>query len=373
MQLDSSMTLIADDDLAVRDGLASLLRHSGYGSITCPDAEAAVEAYDHYRPGVALVDICFSGPFDFEGLSLIERMRAMEPAATIIAMSGRGAEGLAEQAVQHGASAFLAKPFAYDDLLGQMPACDAAEASVGSIRIPSIDEILTGGLLTMHFQPIIDLRDDRTIGYEALARVAAAPPFRSPAGLLRYARRIGRIADVNRACVAEALRTGGCLTESGLLFINVDPEVLEIGGAFADAVEADVRREGIDPRMLVFEVTERSELSSADLDTLRALRQLGASIALDDVGGGFTHFAQLESILPSFMKIPAELGACIATNRTNRLIVSHLAEVAHGVGCRVVIEGMETEAALRAARELAVDYAQGFHVGKPAPLHEVKT
>lgn len=368
MDLDPSIALIADDDTAIRDGLATLFRDRGYGSVTCSDPEAAVEAYAHYRPAVAVVDVCFQSPFGFEGLSLIERLRAMEPRATIIAMSGRRTDGLAEYALAQGASRFLPKPFGWDEIALHFPALEPSEAEINVIRIPPIDEILSG-LVEMHFQPIVGLQEmNRTIGWEALARVAADPPFRSPAALLRYARRVGRIADANRVCVGQALRTGGCLTTSGLLFINLDPELLEAGGACAEAIASEFQLERIDPRAVVFEVTERAELSDNSVEALIALRQLGAGIALDDVGAGLTHFSQLGSILPTFMKIAVELGGSIADNAMNRMIVAHLVDVAHAVGCRVVIEGLETEEAVSAARDLGADCAQGFRVGRPAPL-----
>jgi len=363
---------VADDDAQVRDGITDFLEQSGYHAIACSDPEAAAEVCEHYRPDVALVDICFSGPFGFEGLSLIEQLRGMQPDATIIAMSGRGARGLAEQAVLRGATSFLPKPFAPDELVRRLPDVDTRHGD--AIRLPSIDELIAADRFAIHVQPIVDLLDERTIGWEALARVSSAPPFGSPVGLLRYARRKGRLPDVNRACIAEALRSAGRLTELGLLFINVDPELLAAGPAYAGTVAAILRERNIHPRSLVFEVTERGDISSpACIDAIAALRELGIAIALDDVGGGYVQFPLLESILPSFMKIPLELGGGIATNKTSRLVVSHLVEMAHEVGCRVVVEGIESADGAAAARELSIDFAQGYHFGRPMPPAEVRT
>lgn len=360
--------LLIDDDRSVADGLAMLLERDGRTTIVCSDIESAEIVLARFPITHVVSDVQFSGPFGFEGLHFLSRIREQRPGCRIILMTGHATEPLRTAAIGLGATSVLAKPFSYDDLEQALESPTTGTGEYELIRVPSIDDVLHGGMLGAAFQPIMRLGENgpQLFGFEALTRVNGWP-CGGPGELFEYAARRDRLADLNLASLERAVADGARLPGDALLFINVDPMAFD-GGEVASALRTATSRAGIALSRIVLEITERSGFgdASAGLAAFDELRADGVRFALDDHGSAYSHLSLINVIRPSFIKISNSFGTGFETDETRGRIVRHVVGLAREFGCRTVLEGIECAATAHAAAELGIELAQGYHFGRPS-------
>ncbi len=100
----------------------------------------------------------------------------------------------------------------------------------------------------------------------------------------------------------------------------------------------------------------------------QGLVELGCGIALDDFGTGFGSFTYLKRLPVNYLKIDIEFVRDLLTNPANQHVVKAIVSLAKAFGLQTVAEGVEDEETLTLLRDYGVDYAQGFHLGRPAPI-----
>jgi EAL domain-containing protein (putative c-di-GMP-specific phosphodiesterase class I) len=122
----------------------------------------------------------------------------------------------------------------------------------------------------------------------------------------------------------------------------------------------------------VFEMTETAAIVNIERAKQFAsfLHELGCEFALDDFGAGFASFYYLKHFAFDYLKIDGEFIEDLSASSTNRLLVRALVDIAHGLGKQTIAEFVEDAATLKLLQELHVDYVQGFHVARPAPIQE---
>lgn len=367
--------LIVDDDHGITESLAFVLNALGRRIILCSDTEAADLVLDHFDVTHAVTDMQFTGAFGFEGLQFLNRVRDKRPDCRIAVMTGAPSDPLRAEALANGAMALLSKPFDSATLervleLGRPQSGDAAGEIV---RIPTIDEIVSGNELTTLFQPIIALQgsEPRIIGFEGLARLRGGWPVGTVAEMFDYGDRCHRLAELNLVCMRRALANSARLPAGSVIFINLDPLTFARPG-LAELVKKEAQRAGVELSRLVLEVTEREAFprdSGVD-QTLETLRAAGVRFALDDVGSAYSHFEVIERIKPSFVKIGQNFGTGFELDSTRQRIVNNVLHLASGFDCEVIIEGIETLESAAAATAAGIAYAQGYCFGRPAEAEE---
>lgn len=155
----------------------------------------------------------------------------------------------------------------------------------------------------------------------------------------------------------------------GLLFLNVSVRAM-VADDFVSAVRRLVKQHGFDPARLVFELTEKETVDNIDLleGLLLALKAEGFKFALDDFGSGFSSLLYVRRLPVDFLKIEGEFVRHLADEEPADLaIVTSIVALAKVLGIKTVAEQVESEGAYRAAALLGVDYAQGYHTGRPSP------
>ena len=241
-----------------------------------------------------------------------------------------------------------------------------------------IRDALADDRFTLYCQPIVDVNSRAVVSYELLLRMIGDDGEVIPAGeFIEHAERFGLIGEIDRWVVRRAVALLAQHAERGsgrplLLAVNLAATSLEDAG-LPGYVEQLTRSAGVDPASLIFEITET--VAIANLDRARAfverLKALGCRFALDDFGAGFATFHYLKHLSFDLLKIDGQFVRNLATNSTDQVVVRALVMTADGMGKGSVAEFVEDDATLEALRDLGVDYVQGFHIARPAPVSEV--
>jgi len=224
----------------------------------------------------------------------------------------------------------------------------------------------------LHFQPIVSLRDGGVAQYEALLRLADEPDgsLVAPGSFLPAAERYGLIREIDLMVLARvAALLGGEHGRRGVrIAMNVSAVSVSDGTLLAD-IDRCLSHHGVDPSLLVVEVTETAAIS--DMESAKALCTgaiaLGCSVALDDFGAGFGSFQYLKHLPFTHLKIDGGFIRRLPVSRTDQLVVKALAGVVRGMGRETIAEFVGDEPTMSMLRSYGVDYAQGFEVGRPRP------
>jgi EAL domain-containing protein (putative c-di-GMP-specific phosphodiesterase class I) len=229
-------------------------------------------------------------------------------------------------------------------------------------------EFLSHGLMTPHFQPVVDLADGSAYGREALMRGRLGATEVRGAELVAAAEAHDALFSFDARARAAAIEIGvPLLPADEILFVNLDPRVVvDVEGSLRTTWPI-AERMGLEPARLGLELISPERCPDPKLvaDVVRAHRERGALIALDDLAGGAESLICLEELRPDVAKIDRILTAGIERSAGRRRLVAALVEVAHEQGCRVVAEGIERDSEFRVMRELGVDLGQGFYFGQP--------
>jgi EAL domain-containing protein (putative c-di-GMP-specific phosphodiesterase class I) len=195
-----------------------------------------------------------------------------------------------------------------------------------------------------------------------------------PAAFLPIAERFDLIQAIDRWVLGRAIALLRREHEAGRpVTLSVNLSGRTMGDAdFAGWLEGQLTATPVPPGRLVVEITETAAI--VNLERARALaatlRRLGCRLALDDFGAGFASFASLKHLSFDLLKIDGEFVRGLRDNATDRLVVEAVVAIARGLGTPSLAEFVGDEDTLAAVRALGVDYAQGFHLGRPAPVDE---
>ncbi len=227
--------------------------------------------------------------------------------------------------------------------------------------------------LVLHAQPVVETATGLTTQHELLVRmIDAHGDLIPPSSFLPVAERFGLIREIDRWVVTRAIRMLGEHGEEGRRpTVEINLSAHSLGDAqLALHIGRELRAAGVAATQLIFEVTETTAIGNiaAARTFAERLGQLGCRFALDDFGAGFGSFYYLKHLPFDFIKIDGEFVRNCTSDRTDRLVIAAVVELARGLGKRTIAEFVGDEQTFTILAELGVDYAQGFHLGPPAPL-----
>jgi EAL domain-containing protein (putative c-di-GMP-specific phosphodiesterase class I) len=232
----------------------------------------------------------------------------------------------------------------------------------------ALQQLLLDRQLDMAFQPIWDLREDRVLGYEALARPPAHYGFSGPEQLFNVAHGSQMVHELDVLCFEAVVRSVKHIPPDVLLFVNVSPATLEHPEFDPRRLVYGITRRGFDPTRVVLEVTERA-ISDIErvVERAQAFRELGVKLALDDAGAGNAGLWML-SILPvDYIKIDGAIVNRALADKTCRAVLAGIAAIAQETDSILVAEGIETKEALEFIMGMGkVRAVQGFLIARPA-------
>lgn len=231
-----------------------------------------------------------------------------------------------------------------------------------------IQQALADDRVIPFFQPICHPRAKTPYAYEVLARVRDGDTTLAAAAFIETAEELGLARAIDEAVfrkgLQEAAQTG---RTDVLLFFNLSAKTIS-DTAWMRSLPQVIRATGMDPRRVVLEITEREALPNFDklIDLMGDLQKQGLAFALDDFGSGFSSFLYLKYLSVDYVKIEGSFVRHMSTDPRDRVMVQHIHSMAHEFGLRTIAEFVEDEDTCRMLTEMGVDFAQGYHLGKPA-------
>jgi EAL domain-containing protein (putative c-di-GMP-specific phosphodiesterase class I) len=212
------------------------------------------------------------------------------------------------------------------------------------------------------FQPIVDLRRGRVIGAEALSRFRIEPD-RSPDAWFAAAHSVGQGLALEEVTLRRSLARAFGLPNGCYVAVNVSPSMLTSG-----RLVPLLHQSGFPLARVVIEVTEHTSIDDyTQVVSARAqLKSLGVRLAVDDAGAGYASLRHILALVPDLIKIDRSLISGVDTDPIRRSMVSAVAMFALQSGASLVAEGVETAGELEALRDLGIEHAQGFLIGRPS-------
>jgi diguanylate cyclase (GGDEF)-like protein/PAS domain S-box-containing protein len=237
-----------------------------------------------------------------------------------------------------------------------------------------LERAIRGGELVMFYQPEVDLRTNRIIGFEALVRWKH--PRRGllpPAEFIPLAEKTGLIVQLGEWGMAEACRQlvewrkgGSAEMQRARMSVNLSAKQLEQPN-LVERVKQVLAETGLIPASLRLEVTESSLIldAAAAQKTMRALEKLGVGLHMDDFGTGYSSLDYLQRFPFDTLKIDRSFVRGIAYDHESRLIVSSILNLARSFGMDVVAEGIEDVEQLEELKTMGCPCGQGYYFAKP--------
>jgi PAS domain S-box-containing protein len=224
--------------------------------------------------------------------------------------------------------------------------------------------------LVLYSQPIVPLAGGDPREELLLRMVGREGEVILPGSFLPATETYGLIGEIDRWVAVQAIRLAadGRRVEANLSADSIgDAELLS-------TIERELRATKADPSFIVFEVTETALMRDPNAAEAFAhsLVNLGCGLALDDFGIGYGSFTYLKSMPVTYLKIDITFVLRLASNPPNQHLVKAIVSLAQGFGQQTIAEGVEDQDTLDLLREYGVDFAQGFHIGAPAPIEAMK-
>jgi EAL domain-containing protein (putative c-di-GMP-specific phosphodiesterase class I) len=227
-----------------------------------------------------------------------------------------------------------------------------------------IEAVLRARAISTVLQPIVELDRHDVVGFEALSRFSARP-LRPPHAWFAEAASIGASLAPEVMAITTALSALALLPCHHFLTINVSPTTL---------LTPDLERvlEGHPLHRIILEVTEHAAVLEYGnvAQALSPLRARGLRIAIDDAGAGHASFRHVIDMAPNVIKLDMSITRGIDADRSRRALAGALIGFARETGAQIFAEGVETPAELAVLRELRIDAAQGYLLGRPMPCEE---
>jgi EAL domain-containing protein (putative c-di-GMP-specific phosphodiesterase class I) len=243
---------------------------------------------------------------------------------------------------------------------------------IGISRTDDLNKLLQGRLCTMAFQPIVELRNKKIYGFEALLRGSNGTNLQSPGFLFNQEGYLDKecLLRLDTACIGSALRSGRELAKKHRLFINIHFATLHYLSLHIDSFMRLLNELDINPENIVFEISERTDVCcAAEIEIyLREFVRLGMQIAIDDIGASFNWIHHMLRVKPSYLKVDKAVIDNINISRRKQALLKSLNLMANSMAMHLIVEGVESLGQAQLLNETGITFAQGFWLGQPHPI-----
>jgi EAL domain-containing protein (putative c-di-GMP-specific phosphodiesterase class I) len=233
--------------------------------------------------------------------------------------------------------------------------------------------------LTLHYQPLVSLRDRQMVSVEALVRWDHPERGRiSPADFIPVAEENGLIEPIGRWVLEHACRQAAewcrARPDAAPLTMGVNLSAAQLANpALAQTVATALRVSGLDPSCLALELTESMLVGDTEQlsETLVALKALGLRLVLDDFGTGYSSLSYLTRLPLDSLKVDRSFVDGLGTESRDTAVTEAIIAMSRALSLRVVGEGAETEQQVAELARLGCDLVQGFYFSRPVEAEEI--
>lgn len=232
-----------------------------------------------------------------------------------------------------------------------------------------VKDALTEGRIVNYYQPIVNAHNPDEKKYEALVRLVTSTgevvsPFKflDVAKNSRYYNQITRQVFENALAFSEATQA--------TVSVNLSIEDIENEELRLNILESLCGRQ---PGRLIFEITESESIRDYQVvhDFILSAKCLGAEIAIDDFGSGYSNFSYLVQMDADYLKIDGSIISQILNDQNSLLVAESIIDIAKKLGIKVVAEFVSDQRIANKLKAYGVDYFQGYHFGKPLPIEDI--
>ena len=238
--------------------------------------------------------------------------------------------------------------------------------------INTLLEILENDRIVPFFQPIYNIQDNHIEKYEVLMRIKTETGYEPPSQYILAAERNNLIQQLDQVVIHKALQYKKEINSDMHLSINISGKEME--EAFLDKIWNWVNVYHINPKEITLELTETSAIKNIEEVSLliSKFKQKGFCFALDDFGTGFSGIQYLRDLPVDFVKIDGSFIKNIDQDQKNYYLVKSLTSMAKAFDTKVVAEFVENKNIFNLLKDIEIEYAQGYFIGKPCPdfLHD---
>ncbi|MBE0458766.1 MAG: GGDEF domain-containing protein [Pseudoalteromonas prydzensis] len=237
-----------------------------------------------------------------------------------------------------------------------------------SDRLGILENILKNSEITTLFQPIFDIAEQQILGYEALSRGPKNCALEMPNALFSAAVDYDKISELELLCRSKAIENFVKLKLQGKLFLNVSPKTLLDPCHPRGETLHLVEQFGLAANRVVIEVTEQEKVDDGFLllKTIAHYRKLGFSIAIDDLGAGYSGLKQWSELCPDYVKIDRYFIDHCDESVVKKEFLKSIIELAKVTKTAVIAEGIERPEELSLLEGLGIVHAQGFLLERPS-------
>lgn len=355
------------------------IQHISYAS----DGELALELLKQQQTDVMLIDLEMP---QMNGVELLRSIAKQQLCQAVIITSAKDAlllNSVATMAEADGLQVLgtLAKPL-NKELLSLCLSRRKAEVWPADFEVKTtvfdqklLCEAISEQQFSLCYQPIADMSSGQIIAVEALARWSQ-PELGTirPDVFIAAAEQWGLINELTLLLLDKALQQLQQWQQLGLvvqLSFNLSPLSLS-DAAFVQQLQHKVRKAGIKPELICFEVTETQDFTqvSAAIEALANLRLAGFSVAIDDYGTGFANAQQLSRIPATRLKLDRSLTDGVSERPQQRLVLENTIQLAHKLGLTLIAEGVEKLADALVIKRCGINLVQGYLYHKPLTAND---
>ncbi|MCO6442243.1 MAG: DUF1631 family protein [Nitrococcus mobilis] len=242
-----------------------------------------------------------------------------------------------------------------------------------------VDKALETRKLRLRCQRIQPIADDPALRpfYEILiAILGPTDHLIPPKDFIPAAERFGRMPAVDRWVIREVLEwcahNGAALTALDGFTINLSGPTLN-DSDLAGYLRSQFDRTGVSGELLCFEVTETAAVQNLAraADLIREVKELGCRFSLDDFGSGLSSYSYLKNLPVDYLKVDGQFVRDIDRDEADHAMVCSINELGHFLGKRTIAEFVENDTILYQLKDIGLDFAQGYGVGRPVPIEEL--
>lgn len=236
-----------------------------------------------------------------------------------------------------------------------------------------LEDAIANDRFVLFYQPILTIKSNDISHFECLVRLQQEDgKILMPSEFVFRAAELGLIAQVDRIVLTKVVAQHLEFNRQGMLHkltVNISKNTFEDPTIFEDFAEIFSNPE-IDKKRIIFEITDSTAAANhqSTSNLINKIKDLGCILALNDFGIEYPSLSYLKNAPVDYVKIDGSLIRHLDKNEDDKVFVKALIELAQAYGIKTVAEYVESEAILEILKEYGIDYAQGYHIGKPGAL-----